>query len=60
MDRNTAVPEKTIVILAVALLLATILILSCLIYGDQVMFCRANPADPFLEHWLQGIARTLK
>lgn len=60
MDRNTAVPQKTFVILVAALLLATILILSCLAYGDQVMLCRFNPADPFVETWLQGIARTLK
>jgi len=60
MERYTPLLPKQFFVLTAALLLASILILSYLAYADQLMICRTDLADPFLEPWLQGIARTVK
>lgn len=48
------------VILSSLLLIATLLVLTSLTYASLEMICEIYPADPVVESWLQGIARTLK
>lgn len=48
------------VMLVGAMLIVTILILYSLAYANQGTICEIYPANPLVESWLQGIARTLK
>jgi hypothetical protein len=48
------------VILSSLLLIVTLLVLISLTYANLGTICAIYPADPVVESWLQGIARTLK
>jgi hypothetical protein len=52
--------QKKIVILSSLLLIVTLLVLTSLMYANLGTICSIYPADPIVESWLQGIARTLK
>jgi hypothetical protein len=60
MQRNELDLHKKIVILSSLLLIATLLVLTSLTYANMERICEIYPADPVVESWLQGIARTLK
>jgi hypothetical protein len=60
MQRNELDLQQKIVILFSVLLIVTLLVLTSLMYANLGTICSIYPADPIVESWLQGIARTLK